>query len=325
MPRSPTSPGWLPEADSPRRVKVDLRLKLLHRVLGLDYLHFGLWNGEPLDRSGLEAAQRRYAERLLDWIPDGTVSVLEVGTGTGALGGELVRRGCEVEGLSPDPYQAQLFAGRVGRPFHLVRFEEFVPARRYDLVLMGESAQYVWLHALFQAVRQASPGGHLLIADLFAVAPETGTGRRSPHRKGGHPLDRFLVAAAEEGFELLRQEDVTAQAAPTLALAERWLERYVEPALQVVREDLARRHPRLLGIVLWLMRRPLARAASQRRLLDAAELERGKRYLFLLLRVPGEAPSRYGPTVTSQNEVSPDSNPSPKRTSGSTPTQTPRP
>lgn len=284
---SPPSSAWEPEPHSPRRLKVDLRLKLLHQVVGLEYFHYGLWNGESLDRTGLEAAQRRYAETLIDWIPVGARSVLDVGTGSGALAAELVRRGYEVEGLSPDPYQAGRFAERVGRPYHLVRFEEFAPQRRYDLVVMSESAQYIWLHALFPAVRRVAPGGHLLVADLFAVGPEADAGDRSRHRKGGHPLDGFLGAAAAHGFEARRQEDVTARAAPTLRLAQRWLESYVDPALAVAYEDLSRRHPRLLGAALWLLRKPIARAAAQRRLLDPAELERSKRYLFLLLNVPG--------------------------------------
>lgn len=273
---------------SPRRVQVNLPLRFGHEVLGLDHLHYGLWSeDDPLDLEGFKRAQQRYTEMLLDWIPEGVRSVLDVGCGTGATARELRDRGFVVEGLSPDPYQQKLFAQRVGRPFHLGRFQEFEPAAAYDLVLMSESSQYIWLDSLFPAVRRAAPTGHLLVADYFTVDHDG-----SALAKSGHPLDAYLEAARRAGLELRRQEDVTERVLPTLDLARHWLDRYVDPSLGMVAERLAEKYPRSFG----LGRRLLGRWAGRkleagRQQIDRAAFQRLKRYQFLLFRVLPEGGS----------------------------------
>jgi MPBQ/MSBQ methyltransferase len=269
---------------SPRRVKVNLPLRFCHEVLGLDHLHYGLWDGEPLGLEGLERAQQRYTETLLEWIPAGVRSVLDVGAGTGATGRELRDRGFDVEGLSPDPYQQELFARRVGRPFHLGRFQEFEPGRTYDLVLMSESSQYIWLDSLFPAVRRAAPGGYLLVADYFTAGSGDGAGKQS-----GHPLDHYLAAARQAGLELLRQEDVTERTLPTLELARRWQERYFDPSLTMLGDHFAAKLPWLFRCGRWLLGGWIAkRLGDGRRETDAGEFRRRKCYQLLLFRVgPG--------------------------------------
>jgi len=272
---------------SPRRVKVNLPLRFCHEVLGLDHLHYGLWDGEPLDLEGLASAQQRYTETLLEWVPEGVDSILDVGCGTGATGRELRDRGFDVEGLSPDPYQQQLFARRVGRPFHLGRFQEFEPAKTYDLVLMSESSQYIWLDSLFPAVRRAAPGGYLLVADYFTVGVGEGSGKQS-----GHPLDDYLEAAAAAGLELLRQEDVTARALPTLELAGRWHQRYIDPSLTMLGDHFAAKYPRLFRCGRWLLGGWIERRlGAGRREMDATEFRRRKCYQLLLFHVGPESGS----------------------------------
>jgi MPBQ/MSBQ methyltransferase len=95
--------GWILRRPSKRRVKIATSLRFLHEVLGLERLHYGLWDGEDLDLDGLRAAQERYSERLRSWIPEGVSSILDVGAGVGTDALELSRAGYEVEGLSPDP------------------------------------------------------------------------------------------------------------------------------------------------------------------------------------------------------------------------------
>lgn len=266
---------------SPRRVKVNLPLRFCHEVLGLDHLHYGLWDGEPLNLKGLESAQQRYTDTLLEWIPEGVKTVLDVGAGTGATARRLRDEGYDVEGLSPDPYQQQLFQSRVGRPFHLGRFQEFEPAKTYDLVLMSESSQYIWLDSLFPAVRRVTPGGHLLVADYFTVDSGDGSVKQS-----GHPLDRYLEAAADAGLELLRQEDVTERSAPTLELAGQWQQRYISPSLEMLGDHFTAKYPRLFRFGRWLLGGWIERKlGAGRQEMDAAEFRRCKRYQLLLFRV----------------------------------------
>ncbi len=272
-----------PGASKRRRVQVNLPLRFCHEVLGLDNLHYGLWDGEHLDIEGLKGAQKRYTEHLIEWIPPQVESILDVGSGTGATGRLLRDRGYEVEGLSPDPYQQRLFERRVGHPFHLGRFQEFEPPHPYDLVLMSESSQYIWLDSLFPAVRRTAPGGHLLVADYFVVGEDTGDASKS-----GHPLDAYLEKAAAAGLELVRQEDVTEQALPTLELATAWVERYVDPSLTMFGDHLAVRYPRLFGLARRLFGRRIERhLAHGRAEVSSVDFRRLKRYQFLLFRIVG--------------------------------------
>jgi MPBQ/MSBQ methyltransferase len=254
----------------------------MREVLELDHLHYGLWQDEPLDLEGLKQAQERYAEKLCDWVPQGVRTILDVGCGSGSMALRLRDRGFEVEGLAPDPYLGELFTERTGLPFHLARFQEFEAARRYDLILMSESAQYIWLDSLFPRVCRVAPGGHLLLADYFVVENDGSQAARS-----GHPLDGFLARATQSGCELLRREDVTEQAAPTLALASSWLDRYGVKIVAVLGERAHRRHPWLYGLGDKLFGGRLRRKLEQERTLCDPEIfRRLKRYELMLFRVP---------------------------------------
>lgn len=271
---------WL-RRESPRRVKVSTALRFYHEVVGLDHLHYGLWNGEELSLEGLKTAQDRFSRLLLSWVPSEVESILDVGCGTGATAHMLNASGLEVEGLSPDPYHETIFARRVGRPFHLSRFQEFRPQRRYDLVLMSESAQYIWLDRLFPAVADSARGGHLLVADYFTV-----NGHGGPTAKSGHPLEAFLAEADAAGLVLERREDITEQVLPTLDLARSWLECYVDPCLGLATDYLVRKRPWLARLGRRILRTRLRRLDELRKHVDSDEFRRTKRYLVLRFRIP---------------------------------------
>ena len=264
-----------------RRVKVDKGLRFYHEILGLDHLQYGLWQGDPLTLDGLKAAQDRYAETLHSWIPAGVKTVLDIGCGTGASAARLLEQGYDVEGLSPDPYQKQLVERRTGMPFHLVRLQEFEPPKIYDLAMMSESAQYIWLDVFFPNALKVAAGGYLLIADYFVITDE-----KLPERSG-HPLDTFLEQAERHGFVLERREDVTDRAVPTLDVARNFLERYVYPTGELMVELSEHDRPRLTRLALWLFRKFAGNGLAKVKFMsDSAEFQRTKRYLFLLFRVP---------------------------------------
>lgn len=266
---------------SPRRVKASTQLKFLQRVLGLERFHYGFWDGEPATLEGLKAAQRSYSDRLRSWIPKDVKSILDVGCGIGTDALELGELDYEVEGLSPDPFQQQEFVSRTGLPFYLSRFQDLEPIRTYDLVLMSESAQYIWLGALFEAVRRvARPGGYLLISDYFVIAHDD-----SALTKSGHLLDDFLARARDCGLVLERQEDITDRVTPTLDLAAHWYQHRVVPGIEVVTESVSGRHPRSFRVGRALLRPLLKRVAEQREMLDSEGFSRTKRYLVMLFKV----------------------------------------
>jgi SAM-dependent methyltransferase len=272
-----------------RQVKVDKGLRFYHEILGLDHLQYGLWDDEPRNLDGLKSAQERYARTLHDWIPEGVKTILDVGCGTGASAARLLELGYRVEGLSPDPYQKQLVASRTGMPFHLARLQEFRPEKTYDLAMMSESSQYIWIEVLFAKVVAVAAGGHLLIADYFIDVDEPGLPVSS-----GHPLAAFLEQAERHGFELLRREDVTDRVLPTLDVAREFLERYVYPSADLLVELASQDLPRLTRVVEWLVKKFAGKElAKVKYMIDSAEFKRTKKYLFLLFRVP-QAPFLSG-------------------------------
>ena len=265
----------------PKSIKVSGTLRFYHEVLGLEHLQYGLWDGEPRTLEGLKSAQARYADYLHGWIPDGVRTILDVGCGTGAASALLKERGYDVEGLSPDPHQGELFTGRVGLPFHLSRFQDFDPPHAYDLAIMSESAQYVHLPGLFPAVRRVAPGGHLLVSDYFVVEEDGG-----PLTRSGHPLEAFLHEAGGHGLSVEREEDITERILPTLDVAYDFLHNRLNPALGIFADSLRAKRPYLHRIVRWLARRKLEELGDLEVMVDSAAFARVKRYKIFLFRVP---------------------------------------
>lgn len=265
-----------------KRIKVSVALRLYSEVLGLDHLHYGLWDGEPLTLEGMGSAQERYAERLASYIPDGVRTILDVGCGTGSFSAELKERGYRVEGLSPDPHQQELYAERVAEPFHLTRFQDHELTKTYDLVMMSEVAQYIWLPKFFPAVkRTVRGGGHVLLADYFKI-PVNG----ELPEGSGHPLESFLEEADRHGLEVLEREDITEATVPTLDLARKLLSQHIEPAVRLLGETLEERHPWIYIVGRALLRRRFATLIGARDFLDGEAFRRSRRYLVLLFRVP---------------------------------------
>jgi len=264
-----------------RRVKTNTMLRFLHEVLELEHLHYGLWEDEERNIAGLARAQQRYADELVSWIPEGVHSIVDVGAGVGTTSRLLTERGYSVEGLSPDPYQRDVFTRRTGLPFHLTRFQEFRPERPYDLILMSESAQYIWLDSYFPCVQRVAPGGHLLLADYFIVDGDCAG--KGPAAKSGHRLEEFDRKAGDSGFELIRETDITEATLPTLELASKWIKNYVEPSLSILGDSLDGRYPRVARLV---SKKVGAEFEKNREIVDPELFRKLKRYLIRLYRVP---------------------------------------
>ena len=118
-------------------------LRLYAEVLGLEHLHYGLWDGDPFNLDGLKAAQQRYTEHLTSQIGSGVRSILDCGCGIGTTALMLKQRGYDVEALTPDEAQKKTVEERTGLTCHLARFQDFRPEPAYDLVLMSESCGYI--------------------------------------------------------------------------------------------------------------------------------------------------------------------------------------
>ncbi len=271
-------PGSLPEING---LRVNTALRFYHEILGMDALHYGLFQNDPLTMAGLRSAQERYTEHLLTYFPANVKAVLDVGAGTGATSEKLNAKGYAVEALSPDPYQKYLFEKNRSIFFHLAKFQDFIPKKPYDLILMSESCQYIPMDALFSNVKRCAAGGYLLINDYFITHPDN-----TAMSKSGHNLEKFIKKARDNGFELIREEDITDQAAISLDLAKLWVDRYVLPSIDLVTYSFRHKHPWLFALIRWLAKGKVKKFNNDLMLLDSAHFKRVKRYKILLFKVP---------------------------------------
>ena len=280
----------------PAEQEEDFGYRFYVDVLGLEHVHYGLWAGEELTLAGFRVAQQRYTEALADLFPEGVASVLDVGCGTGGNAARFEALGYEVEGLSPDSFHGRLFREATNLPFHECKFEEFRSARRYDVICMSESSQYVPLDRLFKtAVHVLEPGGYLVLSDYFALVKDG-----SPATRSGHLLSAFLAAAEKSGMQMEYERDVTEETAPTLDLSCQLLDRYIVPTVRLIMQQWRSRHQRLLSIGLWLARRYLENIETRKETLDSRAFRKKKTYRMYRFRAPGCGPSRIRSTEASE-------------------------
>ena len=261
--------------------RVNTALRFYHEILGLDALHYGLWKNDAFNMEGLKIAQQRYTDHLLSYFPTDVKTVLDVGAGTGATSEKLQARGYDVEALSPDPYQKHLFEKKCHVFFHLAKFQNFSPKKKYDLVLMSESCQYIPIDGLFTNAKRCAPNGYLLINDYFITCPDN-----TAMSKSGHNLDVFFKKAHEHNFKIIKEEDITDQAAVSLELARSWVDRYVLPSIDLMVNSYRHKHPKILAVLRWLFHSKIKKFNDALMLLDANHFKRVKRYKILLFRVP---------------------------------------
>lgn len=283
----------------------ELGLILAQQLLGVEDLHYGLWDGDlDLSLGNLAIAQQRYSDLLLDTAA-GLLAhqprphILDVGCGTGHLTAQMLSRGWEVTAVSPSRALAGLARQRLaafpaGQARLLeARFEdlESLQTGRFDLVLFSESFQYIPLPALFGKLPELlSPGSCVLVSDFFKTAAH-GDGQAGDRSfGGGHGLAEFYDCLAQSPFELLRDDDITERVSPTIELLDDWLVNRLAPAAATLNVYFLDNYPRLTRLFKWLLRRRLGRLrykylAGNR---SCAVFEKYKSYRLLVLRLtPG--------------------------------------
>jgi SAM-dependent methyltransferase len=221
----------------------ELGLVLGQQLLGTEELHYGLWDDDlPPKLSNFATAQRRYMEFLVSAVKGAAPPqsrVLDVGCGTGGLLVELRRLGYDAEGVSPAQWLTRVSRERLARAGHPgtrifeCRFEEFPCAELAGKILR--------------------PGGHIVICDFF----KTPVPEESGALGGGHPIDAFHQTIARSRFEIVRDEDITARIAPTMAIVDDMLMRRLLPACETLAGHFEDRRPLLFRALRFLARRKL--------------------------------------------------------------------
>ena len=70
--------------------------------------------------------------------------------------------------------------------------------------------------------------------------------------KSWHNLDIFFKKAREHNFKIIKEEDITDQAAVSLELARSWVDRYVLPSIDLMVNSYHHKHPKMLAVLRWL-------------------------------------------------------------------------
>ena len=279
----------------------ELSLVLAQQLLGVEDLHYGLWDADlELKLGNLAAAQQRYNDMLIAQLPapGREVRVLDIGCGTGHLLRQLLDRGYRADGVIPakdlgEAVRRRLvgYAGAAPRIFEC-RFEDFPTGQcpgYYDVTLFSESFQYIPPSVslpILQAILK--PGGLLLIADFFKTDAlgDGASGDRS--FGGGYPLREFYASMKRTPFVLLKDEDITRRVSPNMELVNDLLTNRIKPATLTVGRYLESRYPLLARLAHRLLRKKLDKLNykyfSGHRSREI--FERYKTYRLLLYRLP---------------------------------------
>jgi len=249
----------------------ELGLVLARQLLGVEDLHYGLWDADlELKLGNLAAAQQRYNDMLIAQLPkpERGVRVLDIGCGTGQLLRQLLDRGYSADGVIPardlaDAVRRKLadHPGDRSRIFEC-GFEDFPVEqcrRHYDVALFSESFQYISPSAslpILQAILK--PGALLLISDFFkSDAPESAS--LDPGFGGGHPLKDFYATIKQTPFVLVKDEDITRRVSPNMELVNDLLMKRIKPATLTIGRYIEGRYPLLARLALKLLRKKLDR------------------------------------------------------------------
>ncbi len=197
----------------------------LEYYLGLTdsiYLHYGYWEQAPTSNDDLTAANMRiaqaaYIKHLAAFIPTAVHHILDVGCGIGGNSVYLAAAGFTVEGLAPDQLQQEkyLYNTKSSSTFHLSRFEDFQSSSKYDLLLFSESTQYIAAQDIAEgAAKLLAPNGYVLMCDMMLLDANYTTGIYS----NCHLLPKLKAAMTKAGFQLVKEEDISARVRPSLDL-----------------------------------------------------------------------------------------------------------
>lgn len=226
------------------RVFDDAQLKLYHRLLPGDHLHYGYFDDpsiQPKDMSlnMIYQAQERYAHLLADLVRITNMPILDVGCGMGGLLSVLNKRGWHAVGLTPDKNQAHHIRQTYPNELLESKFEDMKTDGReasFGTIITSESLQYLDLNRAIPLIdKLLSADGRWIACDYFRSG--------AAYEKSGHYWDAFVKSLNDHGFELKQQTDITPNILPTIAYVHHWGTEILIPILEFGIEKLKVKAP----------------------------------------------------------------------------------
>jgi len=269
---------------------VDNVLKLYSETIKSNYLHYGFWdnphliNLSEITLHDIKNAQTRYIENLSSYIPKNVKIILDVGCGIGGNAAFLLKKGYDVETLSPDDYQKLVIKKKFDNKvvFYHSKFENFKTKKLYDLILESESVCYINIDKGFKRAREIlKPKGYLLASDYFVYFRDQ---TKNPHLKSSHDLNKYLLKAKENGFELIKEYDQTNNTMPTLDYANYFIERFINPIIDYGIYSSRKNFPKISFVVEKIIASKLKKKKNQLKLIDSKEFKKYRKYMIFLFQ-----------------------------------------
>ncbi|SVB66426.1 uncharacterized protein METZ01_LOCUS219280 [marine metagenome] len=243
---------------SSKEVGLEIGLVLGRFLFNTEHLHYGYWPDDlPVKPSNLKEAQGLHSKLILDAIPEGVQTILDVGSGSGGLAGKMIAAGYQVHCVSPSEYLADRIEENLGEKVRVFRstFEDLILNENYDLVLFSESFQYVKiLKALNKVITATGAAGHLLICDFFR---RPGTGSRP--LGGGHDWTTFQDRISELPLQEILNKDITTETAPTMDILTTFINEVAEPVQTLSARYLDSHYPGVMKMLRWYFAKRIAK------------------------------------------------------------------
>ncbi len=192
---------------------LDIAAHILEFMGGRSSLHWGYWDDpDAVSKVTLQdyaEAGDQFTKRLVEAIPAGVETVLDIGCGTGELSARLVEKGYAVRALNPSRAQCEIARRKLppGTRVHACTFEDFqwdgdAPV---DCAIFSESFQYVDIPAAMEKLSKIAK--YVVIMDYHKNAPDALQG-------GGYDREVFDGSYKESGFRIDDYTDVTRNMKP---------------------------------------------------------------------------------------------------------------
>ncbi|MGH8662610.1 MAG: class I SAM-dependent methyltransferase [Burkholderiales bacterium] len=213
-----------------KNFRLDLEALFSQIVDGQGFLHYGYWpdgTADEISLRRLSRAQHAYFDQLAGAIPEGTTSILDVGSGTGSNALRLLQRNYSVDCVCPSARLNEIARRKLPQGTRIFEstFEDLETDNVYDLLLFSESFHYLdVVKALPRIAARARK--HVLIFDYFSRT-DSATGRRLSHRQ----FIRLLNDSIPGAFRFVTDRDVTEHIIPTFKVLDTIKNDHVRPFL----------------------------------------------------------------------------------------------